>query len=405
MSEETPKSKKGRKKPLERGVRAVGRLAVDATKQVTRIVEEVQHDLAAAPALLGRPFQALVKLLTSPVYASFRGLSDLVDAGMDRVLDELAPAFDEDTPPEEYDALRAALNGVLGDHLALSESPLAIKMELRTSGQALTPTRDAIVAALPAATAKLVVLVHGVSKDDSSWHRKGHDHGAALARELGFTPIYVRYNSGLSVVANGRELARLVERLVEGWPLALERLVVVGFGMGGLVSRAAILTAEDEGMKWRRALSGVATLGTPHHGAPLEHYGHVADVLIDTNRFSAPLVKLADIFSAGITDLRAGTVVASDKPRSTALPAGVASLAIAATRSPEVPEELGSRAADADALEGDGLVQVSSALGRHDDPAKNLGFQCQAVVPACGHLDLLESTEAWRHLHAWAESL
>lgn len=49
--------------------------------------------------------------------------------------------------------------------------------------------------------------VHGLCMNDLQWHRKGHDHGAALAEALGFTPLYLRYNSGLHVWDNGLAVA------------------------------------------------------------------------------------------------------------------------------------------------------------------------------------------------------
>ena len=38
--------------------------------------------------------------------------------------------------------------------------------------------------------------------------------------ELGYTPLYVRYNSGRHISENGRDLAEQLERLVAAWPAA-----------------------------------------------------------------------------------------------------------------------------------------------------------------------------------------
>ena len=40
------------------------------------------------------------------------------------------------------------------------------------------------------------------------------DHGATLATTLGYTPVYLRYNSGLHTSQNGHELSALLEQLV-----------------------------------------------------------------------------------------------------------------------------------------------------------------------------------------------
>ena len=96
---------------------------------------------------------------------------------------------------------RRCLNGVVGDHLERTANPLAIRMQLlrREDG------RDA--AELPLPGPHVLLLIHGLCMNDRQWTRGGHDHGQALAQALGCTPVYARYNSGLHVSTNGRELA------------------------------------------------------------------------------------------------------------------------------------------------------------------------------------------------------
>ena len=168
----------------------------------------------------------------------------------------------------------AALNGVLGDHLAATDNPLAIHMQFRRNGEALDLHREALRAAIPQATGKIVVLVHGSSMNDRQWTRNGHDHGAALARDLGYTPLYLHYNSGLHVSTNGRALDALLEQVVAAWPVPVRELVLVCHSMGGLVARSACHVGElGPPRAWRAGLTAVVFLGTPHHGAPLERGG------------------------------------------------------------------------------------------------------------------------------------
>ena len=91
------------------------------------------------------------------------------------------PARTGSSSPER-EAFVAALNGVWGDHLANTGNPLAIAMSLRVGGRPYQAT-------LRAPTRKLLVLVHGLAMNDLQWTRRGHDHGQALARDLGFTPV------------------------------------------------------------------------------------------------------------------------------------------------------------------------------------------------------------------------
>jgi hypothetical protein len=248
--------------------------------------------------------------------------------------------------------------------------------------------------------------VHGSCLDDLQWNRLGHDHGAALARSLGFTPIHLHYNTGLHVSTNGRAFAGLLERLVAAWPAPVEELIILSHSMGGLVSRSACHAGEAAGHAWRRKLRRLVCLGSPHHGAPLERGGHWVDLLLGSNRYSAPLARLGMIRSAGVTDLRFGNVLdehwegrdrfahSGHRPGRLELPAGVACYAIAATRS----------AGDAGSpLASDGLVPVESALGRHRDPTLRLGFPAdhQWIGFGMDHLDLLSRPEVYARIEAW----
>jgi hypothetical protein len=236
----------------------------------------------------------------------------LVGAGIDAALSALAPLVVPhagEPAPRARDALVAALNGAIGDHLAESGNPLAIEMALRRDGRPLDLRAEALRLAFPHATGKLLVLVHGSCLDDRHWSRGGHDHGAALARDLDFTPVYLHYNTGLHVSANGRAFAGLLEQLVAAWPTPVERLVLLAHSMGGLVARSASHVAEAEGHAWRRLLRAVVCVGTPHHGAPLERAGHWIDLLLGVSRYSAPLARLGKIRSAGVTDMRHGNVL------------------------------------------------------------------------------------------------
>jgi pimeloyl-ACP methyl ester carboxylesterase len=386
-------------------LRGASRLAIDATRGVTDLVEAMHRTVASGPAVLGRPLEGLARLATGVVYGSVRGVTGLVGAGIDLALAQLAPLLGESAPWAERDEVLAVLNGVLGDYLVETKNPLALSMQLCHDGAPLSLDGESLRAALPAASGRLVLLLHGSSMSDRGWRRNGHDHGAQLSRDLGVAPVYVRYNSGLHVSENGRELAGLVEKLVAAWPVSVDEIAFVGHSMGGLVARAACHVAEEEGHAWRAKLRHLVTLGTPHHGAPLERAGHWVDVLLGVSRYSAPFGRLARIRSAGVTDLRYGNVLDEhwqdrdrfashgDGRRELRLPDGVACYAIAATTAP----------GPGDRLPGDGLVPVASALGQHERPSLTLNFppERRFVAHGTGHLDLLERAEVYAQLRAW----
>jgi hypothetical protein len=386
-------------------LRGASRLVIDATRGVTGLVEAMHTTIASGPAILGRPFAAPVQLASRLVYGTIRGVTDLVGSAIDLALAPLASRLGASAPGAEHDALRAALNGVVGDHLVDSGNPLAIAMQLRHGGVALELAPEALRAALPHTSRKLVVLIHGLCLTDRLWTRHGHDHGAALARDLGYTPVYALYNSGLHISTNGRALAAQIAQLVAAWPVPVDELVLIGHSMGGLVARSACHAADAAGHAWRARLRALIALGAPHHGAPLERGGHGLDRALGISPYIVPFRRLARIRSAGITDLRFGNVLDEhwqgrdrfghhgDARHSVALPAGVACYAIAGTLA----------TAAADRLPGDGLVPVASALGVHPNPALTLGFPDAQRWIALGtaHRELLGAPAVYGTIRSW----
>jgi pimeloyl-ACP methyl ester carboxylesterase len=390
-------------------LRGVSRMAIDATTGLTDLVEALHTRIARAPVSLGGPVVAgAVHGFTGLVYKSIRGVTRAVGGGIDAVLAQLGPMVGEMGSSSAREALVAALNGVLGDYLAATGNPLAIAMHLRRDGTLLELTPAGLAASIPHPSPKVIVLVHGLCMNDRQWKREGHDHGAALARDLQFTPLYLHHNSGLHISTNGRAFAELLEALVAAWPVPLEELVIVAHSMGGLVARSAYHTGTAAKHLWPRKLRKLVLLGTPHHGAPLERGGHWIDLLLEKTPYTAPFARLGKIRSAGITDLRHGTVLqedwqgrdrfahGGDRRRPVALPEGVRCYAIAATTAKSAGDLRSG-------VSGDGLVPLASALGRHDDPRLALAFPeaNQWIAYDTGHLGLLNNRAVYERIRSW----
>ena len=392
--------------PLRRhlaDLRGATRLAADATLGLADLVEALHQRVASLPGAANDDRTAGIAGL---VYKSIRGVTRLVGGSLDGLLALLAPMLrpGERIEPRERQAVLAALNGVLGDHLAATANPLATNMVLRHGGLALQLDAPALQTALPHATGRLLVLVHGLCMNDLQWSRDGHDHGQALARELGFTPVYLLYNSGLPVHVNGAELARLMQSLLAAWPVPLQRVTMLCHSMGGLLARSALHQGSLAGQTWPASVDEVVFLGTPHHGAPLERAGHGLDVVLSALPYAAPLARLGRVRSAGITDLRHGSLLPppdagarpAPLPQHVPLPQHPRFFALAAS--------LGADAAGAKSrLLGDGLVPVASALGRHARAIRTLAFapERQAVLQGLNHLQLLSRPEVFDQLLKW----
>jgi len=379
-------------------LRGAARMAFDATMGVTRIVENMHRTVQLAPGPLGKAPADRPGGITGLVYRSILGSMRLIGKGVDMALAPAEGLLPEGEPSLVRDAFVSALNGVYGDYLARTENSLAMKMSLWSRGLQIDPADPAKALAARGenlSSGKLLVLVHGLCLNDRQWLRKGHDHGAALAADLGYVPLYLRYNSGLHIESNGAALADMLEALVSNRAFAVRELVIVGHSMGGLVARSACHHASLAGHGWGKRLKKLVFLGTPHHGAPLERGGHRLDYLLELSPYSTPFTRIGKSRSAGITDLRHGSITrmgAADVP----LPRGVKCFAAAATLG-------GRRGAIGERLLGDGLVPLESALGRHSNPQRNLAIptQRQWIGYQMGHLELLDRPEVYAQLRAW----
>lgn len=389
-------------------LRAYSRLAVDATLGVTDLVENFHHNVSRLPRVFGVPVEEPTGGITGFVYRSIRGVTRKVGGGVDSLLAAVTPKRELEFSPDSREALRAALNGVVGDYLEASANPLRIEMNLRHEGRALVLDRASLAEALPQAGRRIVVLAHGLCMSERQWRRHGHDHGAALERDAGFTPIYLQYNSGLHISHNGREFARQLEALVSAWPVAVDELVVVGYSMGGLIARSACHQAASLGHSWHKHLRKIIFLGTPHAGSPLERSGNRLDALLGASPYTAALARLGKVRSAGITDLRYASLSDLDwqghdrfaravrNSEVVPLPRGVRCYAIAGTLAKKPGGLRG-------AFVGDGLVPLSSALGQHVDRRRDLALPAsrQWVGYGLSHLDLLDNADVYAQIRAW----
>jgi len=380
-------------------LRGVTRMTIDATDSIAEVVELMHRTIQLRPVPLGAASIDRTRGITGFVYRCVRGGIRLVGQAVDAGLAGVTPLLPEGESSPSLDAYRSAANGVYGDYLLRTGNPLAIDMSLRYRGHRLDPHDPMRVLEqqgdeTPAS--KLVVLVHGLCMNDRQWNRNGHDHGAALADEQGYLPLYLRYNSGLRIASNGRLLAEMLEALIGNWPAPLDELVIIGHSMGGLVARSACHHAREAGHSWPQTLRKLVFLGTPHHGAPLEQGGHGLDLVMQLSPYSRPFARLSKARSAGITDLRHGAIAYGDTI--VPLPAGVKCYAAAAARAAK-------RSLLGDRLIGDGLVPLDSALGRHSDSARMLDIpenHCW-VGYGMGHRELLDHPEAYCQLSAWLQ--
>jgi len=393
-------------------LRALSRLAAAelaaAAGGIGGVHEAIARRVFDAVGPGGRPARIAHDAISRGVYASLRGAAALAGEVGDRALTRRDPAGGRAISARLRGAIAlAVLNGLIGDTLEAEGSALQEPMAVRVGGRIVAPERDALATAYPAATPRLVVFVHGLMETEHAWRLGGGPtYGARLARELDCTAVHVRYNSGRHISRNGRSLADLLEQVVAEWPVEVEEVALVGHSMGGLVARSACWQASELGRDWVARVRHVVSLGTPHMGAPVAQGVHYAAYALHAVPETRPFARLLRRRSAGIRDLRRGSLVDRDWEGCDPDALRAAACAevpllesamhgfVTATITRDERHPLGR-------LAGDALVLVASASGR--SRTRRIPFRAEHGMHVGGahHLALLNHPAVYERLREW----
>jgi hypothetical protein len=407
-------------------VRDGGRLVGDALRGVVRSIGHTHLSLSGRVFKAVGPTAAPVRFLhdglTRGVYAIVAGAHAVVPRVGAAAAIERSHRQPEDTTVEVWSPksrsarVLGALNGLKGDQVAAHYPQLAFPMTLRdhVNGGDTPASHDGIASAYPDATGRVAVFVHGLCETDRSWWDGATRHhgapsvsyGSLLETDLGYTPIYLRYNSGLPIADNGRSLAALLDEVLHAWPAPVSDVVLIGHSLGGLVIRSACHSADRDRRHWADLVRHVICVGTPHFGAPLERgVDHLVPVLA---RFpeTQPVASFLHTRSAGVKDLGHGVFLADEyhgddpdeyldhRRREVPFLSSATYCFVGATITRDRHHPLGH-------LMGDLMVRYPSASGsnRH----RNIPFELEhgAHVGGINHFDLLNHPTVYQHLRRW----
>jgi len=397
-------------------IKAIGDLAAEASSVLTTLVQGMHAGIA------GRVFKSIGPAAT-PTRVIHDGLTQAIYGGVDRGLRGATRAAsfvaaevwgnEADQALESRNdsvaAAIAAVNGIYGDKLTDHANPLAGAMIVRHEGKSVALTADSLSAAFPGATSRVVVFVHGWCLTERSWSRQprqGDDrrgYGKRLQADLGFTPIMLRYNTGLHISVNGRTLAGILDLLHDQWPVPITELVLVGHSMGGLVARSACHYGAEEQLGWTDAVSRVVCLGSPHLGADIEKGVNAASWALANLPETRAIAAFLNARSDGVKDLRYGACLDEDwrdadpdeflrdRCQETPFLTHATYHFVASTVAPPL---LGL-------IAGDHLVRSKSAAGQ--GKSRRIPFHTEHGLTLSGlnHFDLLNHPSVYAKLHDW----
>jgi pimeloyl-ACP methyl ester carboxylesterase len=400
-------------------MRASGRLATRTLVDTVSHVEQAHRAVAArmfaftAPASL--PPRVIHDIIATGVYSLIRGTSLAAGIAASELAGAVAGSLPQTGSTPRSNLALAVLNAILGDELAEQRSPLAITMAVRRVRADVVLRRESVEVAFPEATSKVAVFLHGLGETEESWRLHADRHGlgtestygSRLAEDLGYTPVYLRYNTGLHVSENGQHLTSFLDEVVAVWPTSVTELILIGHSMGGLVSRSACHYAKQGNHSWLSMLRHAFYLGTPHVGASAEQWVSRLSGVFGKLDESRPLASILDRRSAGIKDLSAGYLLDDDwrdggpgskrQPNDVPLIPWANHYAVSATVTTSRGNPLGR-------LVGDFLVQPDSARGRSRDGG-HIPFPVDHTRHFWGlhHFNLLNHPSVYEAMREWLD--
>ncbi len=292
----------------------------------------------------------------------------------------------------------SAVNGLIGDKLVAQGSPLAIEIGVRRDGRDVPLTPEGLAAAYPEASDAVVVFLHGLCETENYWDRRSRprpadgsstpSYGARLEVEEGWSPVFVRMNTGVTLAEAGVALNALLGRVVDAWPTDVRRIALVGHSMGGLIARAACAVSTTADRDWTGRVTDVVTLGAPHTGSPVERTiargiraaAHAPELL--------PLARIFEQRSVGVLDLHDGM------PEDAAHVPHAHYRLVAATLSKSPTHPIAETV-------GDYLVQYRSAVGLLPGDVEMFPGADVLHVGGADHFDLLNHDDVYAALRGW----
>ncbi len=294
--------------------------------------------------------------------------SELIAPSLRQIINIFPDLHDKPLTPS-LNFLVGVLNGILGDYLLKEHNPLALPMVLYDHYGAIQQG---------GLNGRVVIFAHGLCMNHHDWT---HSSYAGIGEKLlsqrdNNTMLYLNYNSGRRISANGRSLSKALQDLVERNP-RITSIDLIGHSMGGLVIRSALFYGKQNMQQWFHMVENLVCLASPHHGAVLERFGFA----LQEKFGNLPVIKLishiVNIRSNGILDLRHGSVrdddwehndarigLVDDNRKPAPLPSHIntyfaaGSVELVINKKRNLPLK----------IIGDYLVSIKSALGEHPNP-------------------------------------
>jgi len=309
---------------------------------------------------------AIVRLYQRSYDLLFHYGNTMVASGLRRIITRFPRLHDKPLTPSLH-FLVGVLNGIIGDYLLKHQNPMALPMVVYDHYTSLQQGE---------LTGRITIFVHGLCMNHLTWSNHKHEGigEKLLTQRDNNTMLYLNYNSGRRISANGHSLANTLHDLITRNP-GISSIDLIGHSMGGLVARSALFYGKQHVYEWVNMVDNLVCLGSPHHGAALERFGFSLQDKLGRFPFGKIIGHVVNIRSNGILDLRHGSVrdddwehnevrigLMDDNRKPAPIPSHIQTYLVAGTI------EYENRHNRTRNVIGDYLVSVKSALGEHPNP-------------------------------------
>lgn len=261
-----------------------------------------------------------------PIYLHMAGVNlkksaEVTIQGMNTALNSTGYAFDVARDSldiaEDYMIETLYENKVISSILGSSHDDLIsfskIRMNFRYNNEDISP-ETAIDLYRKSGLSKIILYVPGLFCDEKLWIKMAEeDTGLSdYFFNLGYYPIYIRYNQGAHISVNGKDLHALLMKLYAVDPdLPLN---IITYSQGGLVLRSALYYAKLELAPYLSKLKKVFIISSPNGGSYIEKIGFWAGMAMQASPFL--LLKIigfvGNLRSDAIKDLSHGIIREED---------------------------------------------------------------------------------------------
>lgn len=194
-----------------------------------------------------------------------------------------------------------------------------INMSFRSGGKDISP-EEAYAEFEASGMKKAILFIPGLFCDESLWTdqmRKtpeGEVFSPGLADMLkkeGYFPFYVRYNQGKHISENGRDLLKILEKLLDLYKGALD---IFTYSQGGLLIRSTLYYSMIEKRLDRNKIGKVLFVSSPDGGSYIEKIGFWVGFLMEQSPelITKVIGFIGNLRSDGIKDLSHGVIREED---------------------------------------------------------------------------------------------